>query len=142
MKYKWKVKERNGYGRLWPMAYYVDGRIAAMIACDRDYTPVLAKVGTNLSLKVRVADHRVYPFVWRTMTRSFSTLKEAKEALKSLLDKRDFLGEPLVEGRWHIKALDKEGKFISENTSIHVEDTIKMFRENLNVDQIKLVRLS
>jgi hypothetical protein len=83
-KYKWKVdppetgRYRSFHKRGWPSAEYEDGTCAAKIYCEKGYYPCDARVGNHPELKIRVADHSVTPWQWRTLKKRAKTLAEAK----------------------------------------------------------------
>jgi hypothetical protein len=89
---KWKVDEaptgryRSFQSRGWPSAEYKDGRPAAAIYCEDSYEPANARTGKHAPLSVRVADHSVTPWKWRTVKQRFATLQEAKDGITKLLE--------------------------------------------------------
>ena len=91
MKLKWKVAKQEtgrwGYKRCWPSAEYDNDDICAEILCSDEYIPTDVKIGKHAELKLRIADHSVKPWKWRTAIKRPATLKEAKELLKTILKK-------------------------------------------------------
>ena len=90
MKLKWKVSDlpigryRSFDRRAWPMADFKNGKTAAMITCNDEYTPSNVKTGNHSSLAVRVACWRAQEsgsgqtFYWKTLKTRSATLKDAK----------------------------------------------------------------
>lgn len=93
MKYKWKVQPettgryRSFDTREWPDAFYTDKgeSMCASIQCADEYRPCDVKTGNHAPLTLRIADHSRVPWKWVGAKRTFATLAEAKEALKSIL---------------------------------------------------------
>jgi len=93
IKHKWNVSDeptgryRSFEKRMWPMARYENGEVAAAIYCLDSYIPVDAKTGRHDELTVTIADHSVSPWRWRTLKARFATLDEAKKAVKDFIEK-------------------------------------------------------
>ena len=66
------------------------------ISCDDCYTPAAAKSGNHAELKVMIAqwferDGQSHTFKWRTMSKRFATLEEAKkESIAWVMSHQDF----------------------------------------------------
>lgn len=93
-KYKWKVDEAptGPYSsfqcRGWPSAIYQNERqdLCADIQCKDDYTPHRARSGQHAPLTLRICDHSVTPFKWRTLKARYATLLDAKAALAVFIE--------------------------------------------------------
>lgn len=93
-KYKWKVEEapKGPYSsfqsRGWPGAIYQNERqdLCGDIQCKDDYTPFRAKSGQHAPLTVRICDHSVSPFKWRTLKSEHANLEQAKAALTGFIE--------------------------------------------------------
>ena len=92
IKLKWKVSEkptgryRSFSRRSWPDAWYENGDIAASIICESEYVLANVKIGNHKALRIRIADHAMKPWLWRTLMQRAHTLKEAKELVKEFLN--------------------------------------------------------
>lgn len=92
-KFKWRVDEaptgpyRSFQARGWPSAVYKNVRqdLAGDIQCGDDYTPARAKGGRHAPLQVRVCDHSVHPFKWRSLVGQHVDLATAKAVLASFI---------------------------------------------------------
>lgn len=91
-KLKWRVglvpvgKYRSFERRAWPTADYPEERTAVALYCEESYTPALARAGQHSEITIRVADHSVSPFVWRTLKRRAQTLDEAKQIAEKFIE--------------------------------------------------------
>ena len=91
MKIKWKVAEKETgryasfHKRPWPSARYYDkdcDKPCASILCEDEYRPHRVKEGKHAELKMMVAQyHPNGSWQWKTLTKRFKTLLEAKDGL-------------------------------------------------------------
>jgi hypothetical protein len=90
-KIKWKVAEvptgtyRSFSGRSWPSAVYEDGSTAACLICNDEYVPAHVKTGSHSQIVIKIADHSITPWCWRTLKQRAFTLAEAKEMVNLVL---------------------------------------------------------
>lgn len=92
-KFRWKVEEAPSgsyssfQARGWPSAIWKNKQdLCGDIQCKDDYTPFRAKSGQHAPLTVRVCDHSIRPFKWRTLREQHATLAEAKAALAAFIE--------------------------------------------------------
>lgn len=71
---RYRSFERRG----WPSADFEDGRIAAALYCEDEYRPADVKAGKHGAVTIRVADHSVTPWQWRTLKAATASLAGAK----------------------------------------------------------------
>jgi hypothetical protein len=98
LKLKWKVDPKStglwaiGNPRRWPTADFkaitdpMKSHAAAQIICSEAYTPGAVKSGNHPPLKVLIADYtkrndNTGGWDWRTLTKRFTTLDEAKQGV-------------------------------------------------------------
>ena len=88
MKIKWKVTEKETgrwssfHKRGWPTAYYDKDCHCATILCEDGYAPYKVREGKHAELKMMVAQyHPNGSWQWKTLTKRFKTLQEAKDGL-------------------------------------------------------------
>lgn len=81
--------------RGWPSASWPDGRVAAYIDCEDDYTPGRARgARPHAPLRVRIADWSCrttdgrVTFEWRLLVKRCATLPEAKALAQRALAQR------------------------------------------------------
>lgn len=93
MRYKWEVspKPTGRYSsfehRGFPSAYYENGVAAAHMVCEDEYRPADVKIGKHKPIKLRIADHSITPWKWRTIIGEYKTVQDAKEAFVRVLKK-------------------------------------------------------
>lgn len=104
IKYKWKVQSeptgryRSFDKRGWPEAVTPEGDTLAVLHCDDDYVPSLAKSGNHrpITIRIRIASE-TGSWRWGKLKGEWPSLKEAKKAFKSFLVKypnHDFAKTP------------------------------------------------
>lgn len=93
LKLKWKIspKPTGRYAsfdkRSWPSADFENGKCAAQIICETDYSLQCAKSGNHGELIVMVADHSATPWKWRKLKETFATIENAKLATLEMFEK-------------------------------------------------------
>lgn len=98
MKIIWKVapkptgRYRSFAHREWPTAYYgsTEGKPAAFLVCDDDYTPSLVMAGRHGPLSIIMLHHQ-HPGAgasWKRfrLKKTAATLDEAKKMVQAFLD--------------------------------------------------------
>ncbi len=94
MKIKWKVewpptgRYRSFQARGWPSAEDQDGEPLAAIYHRESYTAQLAKDAGPESITVNIADHSIHPWKWRTLTKRFDNVSQAKQMVKLFFESR------------------------------------------------------
>lgn len=93
MKTKWKVQEaptgryKSFERRGWPQLLYEDGKLAASIQCDDDYSFARARIGKHAPLTVLIYDYSlgVKHRKVRKLVRRFDRFDLAKKAAETSL---------------------------------------------------------
>lgn len=92
-KLKWKVdpepkgQYRSFRKRGWPTAEYPDGEVAAQLSCEESYSGEKARDGGHSPLVIRIADHSVNPWRWRTLMVRPTRLDVAKKLVLEALER-------------------------------------------------------
>lgn len=99
MKIKWRVAEaptgryRAFQRRGWPAAEWPDGKVAAMLSCEDDYSPARARGEVHhAEIRVYIADHSHLTtdgrptFQWKLCKARARSLEQAKRIAERMLE--------------------------------------------------------